>query len=446
MITITIKNCNVCELSGPAKFTNKLYEMFRIKHPDAWHIMMYSRAKNWDGYVKYISDYGQFKIGLLNKVYNECRKMGQKVKIIDNRPSMGVKPVIPTVLGDKELREVQKEALEKIVYNKVGDTPFLICASDLAVNFGKTLVFCGLHQAFKRKLKTVLLLNSADLFKQFKKEIPELLPGEKVAFIQGSKCSEWGNFNVCMVQSLAGNINRYQKFLSEIDMVLIDEADVIDNKTYKTVIQHLYNSRVRVGLSGTLYMSNQKKKLIHNLNIMSFIGDKVNQIKLSDMIEKGYSTPITCKLVYAPFKYSKDVDYPTELVVCKFIGHCENLYRYYAKHLGNQYNIQYVHHNTKGRDEILQAFREGKIDILIATTIISRGQNFPELKYLQNTASMDSNEKSIQILGRLARTHMNKKKAYLDDLQFPGNYLKRHGNHRRMYYQKEKLKVIKVEW
>ena len=90
------------------------------------------------------------------------------------------------VLGDKEIREVQKEALEKIVYNKVGDTPFLICASDLAVNFGKTLVFCGLHQAFKRKLKTVLLLNSADLFKQFKKEIPELLPGEKVAFIQGS--------------------------------------------------------------------------------------------------------------------------------------------------------------------------------------------------------------------------------------------------------------------
>lgn len=62
-----------------------------------------------------------------------------------------------------------------------------------------------------------------------------------------------------MVQSLAGNINRYQKFLSEIDMVLIDEADVIDNKTYKTVIQHLYNSRVRVGLSGTLYMSDLKR-------------------------------------------------------------------------------------------------------------------------------------------------------------------------------------------
>lgn len=475
MITITIKNCNVCELSGPAKFTNRLYNIFRIKHPDAWHIRMYSRANNWDGYVKYISDYGQFRIGLLNKVYQECIKTGQKVKIIDQRPPLGITPEVPNQLGDKLLREVQKKALEKILFNKVGDTPFIICASDLAVNFGKTLIFCGLHEAFKRKLKTVLLLNSSDLFKQFKTEIPQLLPGEDIAFIQGSKCNNWGNFNVCMVQSLAANIKKYQKFLSEVDMVLIDEADVIDNKTYKTVIQHLYNSRIRVGLSGTLYMSQLKKKLVHNMNIMSFIGDKVNEVKLAEMVKKGYSTPIVCKMIYAPFKYSGNSDYPTEykevitnnvkayelslkrtkfnlsynrlpmLIVCKFIDHCEKLYKYYTKYLGDKYTIQYVHHNTKGRDEILRQFRNGEIDILIATTIISRGQNFPELKYLQNTASMDSNEKSLQILGRLARTHMSKKKAYLDDLVFPGNYLKRHGNHRRMYYLKEKLKVIKIE-
>lgn len=475
MITITIKNCNVCELSGPAKFTNRLYNIFRIKHPDAWHILMYSRANNWDGYVKYISDYGQFRIGLLNKVYQECIKTGQKVKIIDQRPKLGITPEVPNQLGDKLLREVQKKALEKILFNKVGNIPFIICASDLAVNFGKTLIFCGLHQAFKRKLKTVLLLNSSDLFNQFKTEIPQLLPGEDIAFIQGSKCNNWGNFNVCMVQSLAANIRKYQKFLSEVDMVLIDEADVIDNKTYKTVIQHLYNSRIRVGLSGTIYMSQLKKKLVHNMNIMSFIGDKVNEVKLVEMMEKGYSTPIVCKMVYAPFKYSGNDDYPTEykkvitdnvkayelsirrtkfnlrynrlpmLIVCKFIDHCEKLYKYYTKHLGNEYTIQYVHHNTKGRDEILRSFRNGEIDILIATTIISRGQNFPELKYLQNTASMDSNEKSLQILGRLARTHMSKKKAYLDDLVFPGNYLKRHGNHRKNYYLKEKLKVIKIE-
>lgn len=89
------------------------------------------------------------------------------------------------------------------------------------------------------------------------------------------------------------------------------------------------------------------------MNIMSFIGDRVNQVKLAEMIDKGYSTPIICKLVYAHYKYTKDEDYPTEyrevisdnvkawrlslsrtkynihrkrlpaLIVCKFIGHCE---------------------------------------------------------------------------------------------------------------------------
>ena len=476
MITIIIKNCNICEIQGPAKYLLKLFEAFKVKHPNAWHIRMYGRT-DWDGFIKYISETGTFKIGLLNKVYNKCREFGLKVKIIDNRLPLEVKPVIPEVIGDKTIRPIQREALEKIVNNRVGNIPFLICASDLAVNFGKTLIFCGLHESFQRKLKTVLLLNSTDLFKQFKTEVPELIPGEDVAFIQGSKCSEWGNFNVCMVQSLAANIKRYQRFLSEVDMVLIDEADVIDNKTFKTVIQHLYNSRVRIGLSGTLYMSDLKKKLVHNMNIMSFIGDKVNQVKLKDMMKAGYSTPIVVKMVYAPFKSPVDgEDYSTEyqetisnnedawklsydramwnmnlgrlpmLIVCKFIPHCENLYKYYTKRLKKTgLKIAHVHHNTKERDEILQAFREGKIDILIATTIISRGQNFPEMKYLQNTASMDSNEKSIQILGRLARTHMSKKKAYLDDLVFPGKYLRRHGNHRKNYYLKERLKVILIE-
>ena len=136
------------------------------------------------------------------------------------------------------------------------------------------------------------------------------------------------------------------------------------------------------------------------------------------------------------------------LIVTKFIAHCENLYKFYQaqnKRLGNKYKIAYVHHETANRKQILEDFRTGKIDILIATTIISRGKNFPTLRYLQNTASMDSNEKAIQILGRLVRKHESKSKAYLDDLIFPGHYLARHGRHRKVYYQREKLKVIIVK-
>lgn len=477
MVKIVIQNGNRCELDGSLKVLTKLYNEFKIKHPNAWHIQMYQKGRNrWDGYIKYVSESGTFRIGLLPKIYNTLIGYGEKVQIIDRR--LGVKdlsPVIPKYLGDKELYPRQVKALETLLNNKVGNIPFLICAGDYSVGFGKSLLFCAIHEAFQRKIPTILLLNDSDLFNQFKREIPPLLPDEDIAFIQGGKVNSWGNFNVAMVQSLSRNISYYQRFLSNIGIVLIDEADIIDNKTYKTVIEHLYNSFIRIGLSGTIYMSNLKKDLVHNMNIMSFIGDKVDTVKLIDQMKAGRATPVVVKMLFPKGKAIPAESYPEEyeknitknpdayersfsrtlynakydrfpmLIVTKFIEHCESLYKYYEKRnkeLGLGYRISYVHHKTKTRDQILNDFREGKIDILISTTIISRGKNFPTMKYLQNTASMDSNEKSIQILGRLVRQHASKKKAYLDDLIFPGHYLSRHGKHRKVYYQKEKLKVI----
>lgn len=898
MVELIIKNSNICEAKGPLKVLHKLYKEFRIKHPNAWHILMYQKGKvRWDGYIKYVSDTGNFRIGLLPMIYNKLESWGEKVKIIDRRPPLEVSPVIPSVLGDKELYPRQKKALETLLNNKVGKTPFYICAGDYSVGFGKciggesliytnrgvlrmdeaidlngnlrykdlkvlakdnqyhpilnsisnkikairittkngytqicgydrhryytinkegkldwvlarelkigdplpiikplvtpnnnyfispeeaytmgvihgdghtirnsatrvsialsgkdyeilnilkpylnsvcknpinikthrkfngwhisksdrtlsriiigrypeligkaidkiipkfimdspadiqkwyiaglfdtdgskhkdvleysfssvskenihrlhimllnlgiisftsekkttckdksgityrlrvgsrefekfgrliplqigrkkfnpsdiiksrdnlfyqlpivigykaknhylnqhyntrnnpldkltrnqirnphrltleslyvllkeapdnelhnlynfskkvywdkiksievleeyqcydlevkdvheyiadgfichnTMLFASIHQAFKRKIPTILLLNDSDLFKQFKREIPPLLPGEDIVFVQGGKINRWGNFNVAMVQSVSQNIKKYQYELTKIGIVLVDEADIIDNKTYKNVIEHLYNTQVRIGLSGTLYMSKLKKNLVHNMNIRSFIGDAIDSIKLADQIKSGKATPVVVKMVYVSGKsisaddyqeeYDKNITYNITayeksfsrmqynarygrfpmLIVTKFIDHCEKLYEYYQKRnqkLGLGYRIAHVHHKTPDRDKLLNDIREGKIDILISTTIISRGKNIPTLQYIQNTASMDSNEKTIQILGRLVRQHNSKKKAYLDDLVFPGIYLLRHGNHRKNYYKKENLKVISI--
>ena len=134
------------------------------------------------------------------------------------------------------------------------------------------------------------------------------------------------------------------------------------------------------------------------------------------------------------------------LVVCKYVQHCENIYQHLKATLEGNLNIAYVHVNTadKARKKIMEDFRSGKIDILVSTTLIARGKNFPLLKLLINAASMNSQEKSIQFLGRLVRTHKSKSRVYLDDIQYFGDYLTRHGNHRRMYYQREKLKVIQL--
>ena len=349
-----------------------------------------------------------------------------------------------------------------------------------------TVLFTAIHEAFQRKLRTILLLNDADLFNQFKREIPPMLPGEDIKFIQGSKVDKWGMFNVAMVQSLSRNLKKYQHELSNIDIVLIDEADIIDNKTYKGVIEHLYNTQVRIGLSGTIYMSKLKKDVMHNMNIRSFIGDKVDEVKLADQMKSGRATPVIVKMVDCNIpELNKHLpkfparDYLEEyqnviannqaayaisfsrmlwnlkykrlpmIIMTKFIEHCENLYTYYQsmnKKLGLGLRIAYAHHETKKRESILQEMREGKLDILIITTIIARGKNIPTLQYLQNTAGMDSNEKTVQVLGRLVRKHESKNKAYLDDLCFPGHYLSRHNKHRKVYYQRERLKVIQISF
>ena len=261
-------------------------------------------------------------------------------------------------------------------------------------------------------------------------------------------------------------------------MVLVDEADLAGSKQYQSVITHLYNAQVRIGLSGTIYMSNLKKDLLKNMNLKSFFGEVLAGFTLKQSIQKGYSTNTIVKIVntkpwfgnfylergtyqdiyrktiienmfayktvFDRLKYNLSYGRIPALVVCKYIEHCEKLCKYLKSCLESKYKIACVHVDTptKLRRQIMNSFREGKIDILVSTTIIARGKNFPLLRYMLNTADMDSQEKNIQFLGRLVRTHEGKDKAYLDDIWFPGNYLDRHGRHRKIYYQKQNLKVI----
>ena len=477
-INIIISNCNTCELDGPLVVLNKLYKEFEIRHPNAWHIRLRSKT-NWDGLIHYINERGKFRIGLLPKVYNRLVELGHKVTVIDERPPLNLKPKTVTQVGKLAMREDQANVVNTIISNKVGSVPFYIGVQDLSVNFGKSLIMAGLYLAFGRKLKTLLITNDSDWLDQSKVEFKDLLPDDDITFVRGGKVNSWSNFSIGMIQSISKNLTSYSRELSQIDMVLIDECDIIDNKSYRKVIERLFNSQVRIGLSGTVYLSKLKKDLVSNMNIESFIGPSMTEVRLKDTIKKGISTNVIVKLIPTEFNEGREKlgFYPEEyekvisnnkksyrislnraiynarlgripmIVVTKYILHCENLYKFYKDKLGNQYKLAYVHSgvNKKIRKKIISDFREGKIDILISNSFISRGKNFPLLRYLQNTASMDSNEKTIQLLGRLVRTHISKSKAYLDDIAYNGKYLTRHAKHRKNFYIKEGLKVIKLK-
>lgn len=479
MSQIIIQNCNQCNLDIPLKEAQQLYKKYQIRHPNAFFLR--SKIKDWDGMVKFITKSGTFKIGLLPSILASCKELGINPKIVDLRKPVPIvsKPV--TAIGKYKLRPEQITAVSSVINNRVGGKPFHIGVLDYTVNAGKSLIMAAIYYSFKEKLKTLLITNDSDWLQQSKEEFKQYLPGEDITFVQGGNVKNWANFSIGMVQSLSRNLKKYQPELAKIDMVLVDEADLAGNKSYQQVLTHLYNTRVRIGLSGTIYMSKYAKDRLKIMNLRSFFGDTLSEFRLSDSIKKGYSTKTIVKMVPAEPYYPKNwgsekTDYKAiyddtitnnrwayevvldrlrynmqygrlpALVVCKYVQHCENIYKHLKATLEGNLNIAYVHVNTadKARKKIMEDFRNGKIDILVSTTLIARGKNFPLLKLLINAASMDSQEKSIQFLGRLVRTHKSKSRVYLDDIQYFGDYLTRHGNHRRMYYQREKLKVIQL--
>lgn len=462
-------NNNKCKIDCSLRLLNELDKVFAIKNPNAYHIRRFF-PRGWDGKMHYITESGYIKSGLVPKLHRYLTEKEHEVIIHDHRLET-IEPEIPEKIGEHTPRDYQREAIEKIIFNKVGDVPYRIGVIDAATNAGKTTIMAGIYLAFKRKAKCIVLLNDGDLFEQFKKEMP-LLVGKDFGYVRGTE-KKWNNFTVAMVQTLARDIKQYAHELNSFEIALVDEADLADNKSYKKILQNLVNTSVRVGLSGTIYMSKLAKDQMGHENLRSFFGDILFKITKKEMVDKGHSTEVIVKVVQGNTLPGVKGSYKDEydkcitnnpqrhlaswkrvlynakrkrmpmLVICQFHKHIDALYKFYKEQPeSKRYRIAAVHHETPNRLELLQQFRDGKIDILIASFIVKRGKNFPLLRYLQNAAGSDSNATVSQLWGRLERKHASKSKAYMDDLFDEGHYLKRHSKHRINYYRRENMRIL----
>ena len=462
-----------CKLSGDIKVANKLRNKLRFRHPNAWFLRKHM-PKGWDGYVYDITESWTIRVGLIPKLIKQMEEDGIDWEVIDNRDPLDYMGVPLKLTPNIELRDYQREAIRSVVTNELPDgTSFPISVVNAATNAGKTLITAGIHKSFKGA-NTLVLLNSSDLFNQGLKEYPELLPGVDIGFIQGKKYNHWGDFTVAMVQTLSRNIKGFKSKLSNIDIVIVDECDLADNKTYKTVLNNLFNSKVRVGLSGSIYLSNLKKHQLKNNNLMAFFGEEVFNISKAEMVKLGYSSNLVIKVNPGSMGLGNPGDYKMEydnniifnpgrneilksrvsfnlskgriplLIIVKFHNHVEEVYKLLKDWLKDTFEIAYVHHKVKDREDIINQFRAGGIDILVASMIIKRGQNLPLIRCLINAAAGDSEETVLQIMGRAERTHESKSKTYLEDFFDDGYYLKRHSKHRVNYYKKQGFKVIKL--
>lgn len=471
MVKIEVNN-HKCRLHTDIKRLLSIQKNFKVRHPNAYFVRMHM-DKRWDGMVNYVTDSGYFKTGLLPQVVEYIKTDLQcEIEFIDYRTKYEHLPEIPQKIGKHTVRDYQKRAIKALINNKVAGLEFPIGVIDAATNAGKTTIAAGIYISYNRNIPMLVLINDADLYEQFKIELPELVE-EEVGFVRGKE-NNWKNVTVAMVQTLSRNIHKYKRNLTKFGIVVVDEADLANNKTYTRVIDNCYNANVRCGMSGSIYLSKLKKDFINNQNLKGYFGEKVFVITNKEMVESGHSTKITIKIFKGNEKvgnkgewekeYEMGVTYNEDramvcvdrlkhnlgvgripaLVVCQYHKHIDIMQMVINRELGHKYKVAHVHGGfpTKERNKIFQKFREGEIDILISSFIVRRGKNFPKLRYLLNAAAGDSHATVLQLMGRLFRKHKGKRRVYMEDFFDKGVYLNRHSKHRIIYYKKEGFKVV----
>lgn len=469
MITITLENSK-SQISGPAKETLKMYKHFKLRNPGAFFLRAHM-PKGWDGKIDYITDRGYFSTGLLTKVVAACKEFGYKVKLEDNRDTKFLrKAKVATSAKGYIFRPYQVEAIKAVVEYEVEGIRNPRVTLKPATNAGKTLISAGIHLSYPGA-KTLYLMNSKELYDQALVELPEYLDCS-IGYIQGKHCV-WGDFMVVMVPTLRSQLKSLVGKLANYKIAIIDECDLADNKSNKLVIQALYNTVVRVGMSGTIFQSKLAKDKPKNMNLEGFFGPLVYEISNRDLIDLGHSSEVRVKAIEGNVlnerigggwqqEYTELIVHNTrrnrkvvrrctyhwnkgrtnQLVIAQRHEHIVLLVKAFEKakrkgELPESTRIDWVHHDRKDRAKVVTAFLNGEIDILIGSMILKRGKNFKKMKFMINAGAGKSPENIVQLLGRAFRGC-----KYYEDFFDQGFYMKKWSRKRFIYYKNEKLQVI----
>jgi superfamily II DNA or RNA helicase len=470
MIIIDVTN-NVCTLDGDRKDTLRVYKAFKFRNPNAYYVRRFM-PPGWDGKIDFIKESGKFQTGILPMVIDKCKELKIKVELDDHRES----GLLDNVKMKKRVREIglrpyQWDAVKSIVEHKVKDIVFPRGAIKAATNAGKTYISAGIHLQYNDY--TIYLMNSRELFEDAVRDIPKII-GEEVGAIGLKKKGpiQWRPFMVCMVGTLKNLLKdpRVKVQLAKYRVLIVDECDLADTKTNKKVIENLYNTVVRVGMSGTVFQSKLVKDRQKNMNLEGFFGPMTYEITNRSLIDKGVSSEVQVKFVRGNTTPSKMKEYDgwmdeydqlvvknkkrnlkiykrslyhwnkgrrSQLIIAQRHEHIIKLYKIFKRKYAEDIKIEWVHHDRKDRKQISQDFLDGKIDILIGSMILKRGKNFKLMNYMMNAGAGKSPENIIQLLGRAFRGS-----EHYEDMHDLGYYLHKWTKKREKYYKEQKIEVL----
>lgn len=490
--TIVVKNTR-CGLVTSPEVIKRLREIIRVEN-DIW------KRKQSDfkipKYKSYVTPKGTFSTGLLDTVYEELHKLGEKVKIVDKR----VKPSFPE---EQHIMDCFKYAPYKLrpyqvdLVFKALSKPYGIIHA--ATGAGKTITLWMLAKIWD--LDTVVIVDNSDLAKQLRQSAADFFECQtsEIGYIGGGQFST-KKITIALVQTLDSKFPKKKKqvktYLESVGMVVVDECHNAQAGRFQKALRACKNAYVRHGFSATpesslvkieyedKYGNKKKKKFLDPYILESILGRVIHKVSLGELIDSGYlckpNIYVLKNSLYwdeSPLHYTKE--YARIIVRCKERNEliCKVIKHYYDRGEKIVGFVERIEHGEIIRDLLVQSygispnevafvsadesmseyereriigeFKDGDLPIMFGT-VFNEGIDFVCGAAI-NMAGGESPRKAIQRLGRALRKTKGEKGQidldsgeeadYIDFSDYDHPYFVPHSRMRVSTYEGEGLEV-----
>lgn len=441
------------------------------------------RVGAWDGSYRLLQKNLQFATGLLDIVEGVLVARGVAYSLNDIRTFDAFSAMSSSWHGH-DLYDYQKDMVEKALDAKCG----MIQA---ATGAGKATVIGKLVHEYN--LPTVIYVVSLDLLSQMHNDlskwlnIPIGIVGDGKLDIQKiTVCSAWTVGRVFMKDSKTKDVleedvvedkwvpdkaeeDLIRSMAQEAKVVILDEAQFAAASSIRAILENSKSAAYKFGFSGTPWRGGGDDLLLE-----AAFGKKIVKISASELIRGGYlvqpkiifrdvpvyDTPLPKKWKAVHSSYIVNNHERNDLLMRNTIKLLEMgrkpliLFREH-KHgqilmdmVPSDVRVKYVTGklSKEDRDDIRDAFKNGDVDLIIASTVYDQGVDLPALDSLLLAGGGKSTSKALQRIGRVIRANRQggKKDAIIVETFDQAHYVRAHSLARLGIYKTEPEFVIKT--
>lgn len=464
-----------------AQFTTQDTELFRnLRSFFSYKVagVEYTPAyqNGWSG-INYLFDKkGMFYAGLLPKV----RKFldDRKIEFEELNKTKSIQYFKPLDISKKlkSMGMVPRDHQNKILKAAIENNRGIIRS---ATGSGKTLATAMITAHYNKP--TNIYVIGLDLLQQFHNLFSKIF-NEPIGFIGNGTC-QIERINIVSIWSIGSALKIDKKDLTEDDegeekslkeehyqniinllketkLHIFDESHVITTDTIHKIYERIDPEHI-YGVSGTPYRGDNTDLLIN-----SILGEQIVDVSASELIKIGLLAQPLIKFIPIPnisglsmanyqtvyktyitenaIRNSIIIDQIqkllekkyTPLVLFKIIKHGEVLLELM---LDKGIKCEMLHGNDslERRTEVKQMLDDGKINLILASTIFDIGIDIPMLNALVLCGGGKSSVRTNQRLGRILRPFNGKKIAAVVDFYDNVKFLKKHSIERCEIYQSE---------